>query len=304
MPTTSHLFSAEHLNQVCEYLEQKELEKQKLQFELQQEINETLAHQASQPKNNALGKGEPLDLDKCGPSSLQRFGGEDNMFSERKKMQQQQLRQWCSQGFLERSDKYNDEKEKENEYAKCVLEEDRVRCEVALDEERQRREMEISVMNENKAMAEQRRKSHADMKKEVYEAKYVTASPFLCEDTECSKSAASGHHVRPDHFKGFSADKLRSIIADNDRIVKERELLQQEEMRREEEWVELQNYMISQTDELEQKKLKIRDEDNKVQVQTLHMQREELRGKQQQMEKDRFGGVGNGFFQKFGTSCR
>jgi hypothetical protein len=305
LPPTYHLFSAEHIQQVCEYMEQKELEKQKIQFELQQEINETLAHQASQPKNNALGKGEPLDLDKCGPSSLQRFGGEDNMFSERKKMQQQQLRHWCSQGFRERSDKYNDEKEKENEYAKCVVEEDRVRCEVALDEERQRRELEVSVMIENKVMAEQRRKRHADVKRvRINAEKNVTASPFLCEDTEYSESAAFGHHVRPDHFKGFPADKLQSIVADNDRVVKEREFLHQEEIRRKEEWVELQNRMISQTEELEQKKLKIRDEDNKVHVQTLHLQREELREKREQMEKDRFGDVGNGFFQKFGTSCR
>lgn len=293
----------QHLQQLRDYLEVQELEKQDHQFQVQQEVNETLSHQASQRKNNALGKGEPLNLEMCSSSSLQRFYGEDNDFSERKKMQQHQLRQWCSQGFLERSSKQNDEKETENEYAKYILEEDRVRCEVALEEQKQRRESEISVMHENKRLAEERRrKQHQQIKDD--NDKKVATSPFFCEDTEHLRSTFSDNRVRPDHFKGLSSDQLQSIINDNETLVKERKKKLEEEMQIEHDWEELLTAQMGQMEEQEQHKLKIREEDNKVQVETLKMQQEEMIKKQQQMEKDRFGGIEYGFFQKFGASCR
>ncbi len=55
------------------------------------DVQATLAEQIKNPKNNAIEKADPLDLENCGPSSIQRFQGEDNEYDSRKKMQQQQV---------------------------------------------------------------------------------------------------------------------------------------------------------------------------------------------------------------------
>ncbi len=79
------------MEQLCNYLEEKELAKQEVKRRELEDVQATLQHQVKQPKNNAIAKGTPLDLDNCGPSSIQRFEGEDNGYNSRKKMQQQQV---------------------------------------------------------------------------------------------------------------------------------------------------------------------------------------------------------------------
>ncbi|KAL7438156.1 hypothetical protein ACHAXM_008044, partial [Skeletonema potamos] len=66
-----------------------------------QDIIQTLEEQVRQPKNNALADGQ-VELEKCGPSSIQIFEGEDNGHTERKKNQQQQLKGWCSELMAEK----------------------------------------------------------------------------------------------------------------------------------------------------------------------------------------------------------
>jgi len=43
---------------------------------------------------------------------------------------------------------------------------------------------------------------------------------------------------------------------------------------------------------------------NKLQTEDIQRQRAELKAKQQKMKEDKFGAIGEGFFQGFGTSCR
>lgn len=292
--------SGQHLQQLCDYLELQELEKQNLQLKLQQEINDTLSHQASQPTNNAMGKGEPLNLESCGSSSLQCFIGEDDDFSERKKMQQRQIRQWCSQSSLERSTKYKDEKETENEHAKCILQEDRIRCEVALEELRQSRELKISIMNENKRLAKDRRR---DQQQQIIadNEKIIATLPFFSEDTDHLRSVISGRRIHPDQFKRLDFDQMQSITNDNKMIVKAQEKQHWKEKLIEHDWDEQLNAQMAQMDKQELKKLKLRAEDNNIQIQALKMQQREMSGREKRIKKDRFGEIGkNGFFQKFG----
>lgn len=298
-----------HQEEVLEYLEEQERSKEEAALRERQEVNETLSRQALQPKNNALGKGDPLDLDHCGPSSLQCFYGEDREHNDRKKDQQRQLRNWCSQGMKETYDKIDEEQQDKREYSKYVIEEDRMRCDMAKEKERHRRDLDISVMMENKQLAEDRQKRRNEIEQnekqiDDEETRGTIISPFYCEDTDYAKSAVSDHRFRPDHFKGFATETLKSISDDNELVVAEKIFLKEEEERREQFWVEKQREMISQMEEVERKKRQLQDEDNKVQAETLLKQCEELKQKQLQMEQDRFGDIGNGFFQKFGTSCR
>jgi len=300
---------AMHQEQILKYLEEQELKKSLEALQVRQEVNETLSRQALQAKNNALREGGPLNLDICGPSSVQCFAGEDHTYKDRRKAQQEQLQYWCSQGMKITYDKFEKEKREKDDYSKYIIEEDQMRCNIAEDEERHRRDVMRSVMLENKQLADARQKK----KQEIYEqekqndyeeTKAVTTSPFYCEDTNYAKSAISDHRFRPDHFKGFSPETLKSIIANNDSVVEEKNTLQEEERIREDFWAEKESQMILQMEEAERHKKLLQVEENKVQSETLTKQREELKQKQLQMKEDRFGSIGQGFFQKFGTSCR
>ncbi len=292
-----------------EYLDEREREKQQAILLERRLVNETLSQQTRQPKNNALGKGDPLDLDLCGPSSLQIFSGEDLDHNERKKSQQVQLQQWCSEGEKDAKSKIEKGKEEEAKYSKYILEEDRIRCEIADEEEKHRRQMEISLMIDNKRLAEESKKRRDEFERnekqlDDEETKGIIASPFYCEDTNYSKSAVSDHRFRPDHFKGFTSVTLKSIIDANESVVSEKIAMREELERREQIWAEKQKDMAAQMEEAEREKIQLQEQENKIQEKTLMKQREELREKQLQMERDRFGSIGNGFFQKFGTSCR
>jgi len=87
----SRLQKAIHLEQICKCLEEREIAYQELKQKELQEVHATVREQLKQPKNNAIKQGGPLDLDHCGPSSIQTFQGEDPEYLERKTMQQQQV---------------------------------------------------------------------------------------------------------------------------------------------------------------------------------------------------------------------
>ena len=257
-----------------------------------------------------MGKGDPLDLNNCGPSSIQCFDGEDHQHDGRKKSQQMQLRDWCSKGIKEASDKIKKKNQDMNEYSQHVIEEDKMRCDMAKEKELHRRHMAVSVMMENKQLAEEMKKRRSDFEREEKqmneeETKGIMTSPFYCEDTDYAKSVVSDHRFRPDHFKGFEKDTLKSIIHGNETVVAEKILLQEEEQKREQLWADEQREMIMQMELLESERMKLKEEENKLQAETLLKQREELKQKQLQMKRESFGSIGEGnFFQKFGTSCR
>lgn len=288
---------------MCDYLETQEKKKEEDITERQKDVNQTLAYQMTLPKNNALKKDGPLDLERCGPSSLQCFDGEDREHDERRKLQQQQLQIWCMQGIHESSSKQRQEEQKENEYATYVLEEDNVRCTVAKESELQKRQDKVDVMQENMLLAEERRiaKMNEDkLQKELErkETEFISSSSFYCEETESRKG-------RPDHFKGFSSDKLQSIIADNEQVALEKQLLKEEEKNLERDWASYGDDLVAQMDIAEIEKNEWRQKEKELLLQTLAQQREEQMQAKRMMEQERrelFSG--ETFFSKFGTSCR
>ncbi len=306
---SSHLPDlALRLYQLCQDLDEQQQEKDRNKLEELREIKESLDEQALQPKNNAIGRGT-LNIDACGPSSAQQFSGEDHNFDVRVRRQQQQLKGWCYNGVDEKESKAKLDKQKEEDYARCVIEEDKLRYEVALEKQEQRAEIQASVNSDNLQLTNERRRQMLEnlneaKRLEAEEMKYVLTSPFFCEDTNYTKSAISGHRVRPDHFKGFSNGQIKEVFQLNDEVVKEKEALRMEEKALENRWATQQMELIAYTEEMEKKKQENIAKENKIQADTIKIQREESKKKKAQMDQDRFGSIGYGFFQKFGTSCR
>lgn len=77
--------------EVCKHLEAIDLMRFETKYQKNLEAQQTVLEQMKLEKNNALSNGGPLNLDGCGPSSIQIFAGEDQDYSIRKKHQQQQV---------------------------------------------------------------------------------------------------------------------------------------------------------------------------------------------------------------------
>ncbi len=172
-----------------------------------------------------------------------------------------------------------------------------------------RTKQDVDVMLENLRLAEERRarmKAEREMEKELEmaEKSFVDHSPLYCEETNYAKSAMSDNRVRPDHFKGFTSSRSKAIIDSNAAVIIEKEKIMAREKQLEDEWAKQQEAMIKKMEEIEMERTLVLKQDNEVQARTLKLQRQELKMKQQAMEKEKFGAIGRGFFQKFGTSCR
>lgn len=74
------LAEKENIRQLVQCLDQNEAAAQEARQRSLLEVKQTLEKQLEQPKNNALDKDGPIDINKCGPSSLQRLDGEDNEY--------------------------------------------------------------------------------------------------------------------------------------------------------------------------------------------------------------------------------
>lgn len=185
-----------------------------------------------------------------------------------------------------------------------------MRCELENEKERSKTESEASVKIENIQLATRRKmermsRERAEKDLEEAESSHVQSSPFFCEDTDYAKSVTAHHRVRPDHFKGFSKDQVKTIYEENDQVLAAKTQSKKDDEEMTKYWDQQQWQVGQLMDERENEKEKAKLANNRRQLETLKIQCEQLKEKQRNMEKDRFGSISNdGFFQGFGTSCR
>ena len=216
------------------------------------------------------------------------------------------VKEWCNEQVEEKRQKEKRDKQAIDEYAQHVLAEDAVRCDIAKEQEEAHRSCELYFRSENERLAEERRlrnqsEDEESQKLKEMETLYVQKSPFYCEDSDYGKSMLAEHRVRPDHFKGFDKDKIKSLYDENKTLLAEKEARQKNEQEMEATWAEQQAQMLEQMEAHEREKQKIDSEEIKRQIDTLDAQKKISEQKKKAAEKDRFGSIGDGFFQKFGT---
>jgi len=300
---------AESIRQTVASMEQQENVKNAAKARELQELRATLDEQAQLPKNNALASNGEIDLTRCGASSVQVFSGEDNGYNDRRKAQQEELKQWTSHQMEEKAESVREERENAMNYDKVVLEQNAISCHQAQQDEYRRSELKRAVQAENAARAEEERRMRRLEEKQLAETHRAHvgsqhSNPFLSEDTDYAKSAISDHRVRPDHFKGFSNDQVQLLVKGNADVLAEKMAAKKEAEMKEAEWNEYQEDLLRAAEELDRQKDEEKREQIRQQNEELQAQREELKKKQEQMKRDRFGAIGQGFFQGFGTSCR
>ncbi|KAL7532600.1 hypothetical protein ACHAXR_007889 [Thalassiosira sp. AJA248-18] len=298
---------AENLKHLVQCLDDSEAAAQELKKRSLNEIKNSLYEQTTQPKNNALGMDGPLDLDHCGPSSLQCFSGEDHLYENRKKAQQEQTKLWTAEYMVAKRRALDDERKEEQDYANYVLEQDRIRSE--LEEAAKRKKADEARLRqlENLEYARQarQRKEHemeAENEAQRLQSHYLQTCPLLTEDTKFATNVNAEHRFRPDHFKGFQKDLQRKLYKENDAVVEEKREVCNREAESEANWARYQAEEMKQRMFAEETKQRMLVEENRVQSSILAQQKEEL--EQKKAETENLAPIGSEFFMRFGQSCR
>ncbi|PSN32995.1 RIB43A-like with coiled-coils protein 1 [Blattella germanica] len=102
-----------------------------------------------------------LDDDpRCGPSSAQKFEGEDLSSKDRLKAQRDQYRSWLEQQVAERRAAENDRKAAQKAYDEAIIARDQRACELDRMEQECRRRLQEANFRFNKALADEQSLQH------------------------------------------------------------------------------------------------------------------------------------------------
>ena len=273
------------------------------------ENRKSLIEQTHLPKNNALGKDGPLDLNSCGPSSLQSFSGEDHEFQTRKKAQQEQVKSWCAEYMVAKKKAVDAERRDEEEYRNCVLEQDMIRSELEAQAKRRRDEQARLCQIENMEYANQARQRQenemeADIEHQRRQTHYMQTCALVTEDTKLARNVNAEHRYRRDHFKGFPEEQVAQLYRENESVAEERRSIYAREAESEADWARHQEEMLSKMREVEEARHQMQNEERRIHLDILARQKEELDKRKAEMKTERLPEIGTAFFSRFGKSSR
>lgn len=251
----------------------------------------------------------PLNLNACGPSSVQCLSGEDVHCSTRKKAQQCQVQYWCAEDTLEKKKRMEEERKRELEYAEYVREQDRIRAELEANATRRKEEEARMRQLENMEyarLARERKRQETEEEKRAQEQQshYLQTCPLLTEDTRAATNAHAQHRFRPDHFKGFDEYKVRQIYQENDAVIEEKNDIDNAEANAEREWAKYHADILRRMEDDEKKKQLRIAQENRIHKETLEQQKDILQSRKEDIKKSGLPAIGTEFFQRFGQSCR
>jgi len=266
---------------------------QEIQERKSNEVKATLLQQQSEEKNNAIKRGGPIDVNLCGPSSLQRFSGEDEELAQRKKNQQEQVKNWYAWQIYERDAVKKSEEEQNQHYFDSVLRQDEVQEHIKQQISNARVKKAKDIQQENLMMAQRAKQQKLD---NTPDTRLLLESPI--------DRRGYSDRVTTEEFRGFGVDQIRSIYKDNITIMEEKLTRKRREEEEEKKRVAKEEHVRKEMEQIAELHDQRRLTNNRALAEAWEQQRNELRVKQRQMKEDRFGKITHGFFQRFGTSCR
>lgn len=271
----------------------------------------TLTHRLNNPnelKNEGPARSGDYDP-RCGPSSMQIFAGEDLRKGDRIKMQQMQMQDWTEQQKHERAQKKQEEKDDDMSYHNYMSKVDALRQEMEKKEAEDKMQQEVLIAQENASLQQQRSERDADYRSmqkqlDLETSNYMNNNPMLLERRDQAKSRFPGR-VRRDHWKGMTVNQLREIQMENEKIIEANKQRRAEEKRMAQYEGKLSDSIVDvlqqQYDNEQQAAAERRlrySQDLLVQAREKKM-RDKLSNEQLNTNK-----IGDGFFNRFGASCR
>lgn len=249
------------------------------------------------------------DDPRCGPSSLQKFYGEDLTAGERKKMQMAQAKEWFDTQSSEKAAMKASEAEQTAAHAEFVKFLDATQQHAKVAEDTIRRQVYSNTADENRRLAEEQRareqaQREAELAANESEITHNLTSAMMTEDPMQATSSQSAYRVRKDHYKGMSEAEKKAIL--------DTQLQQMEEAkaRREQEQAEELMYARTQNDifrQLNEQARRVDDFKKNQAVKAAEMLQKQNAEKQDRdkYNKDLYTNkLAPEFFGQFGTSHR
>ncbi|XP_029455918.1 RIB43A-like with coiled-coils protein 2 [Rhinatrema bivittatum] len=178
---------------------------------------------------------------RCTVSGIQKFVGEDLSQKQRRKFQQEQLREWSLQQQRDLEKAQADQKFAEDLYDKNRIKLDERAMDLQRMEEESRRAVCLATKDYNVAQVKELAEKKMLEKQQVDEDNKVEISnllqgDFLSENPEQASSSFGPHRFIPDRWKGMRQDQLMEITSVQQQQVLEKMRLKEEELQRNAEW--------------------------------------------------------------------
>jgi len=181
------------------------------------------------------------DDPRCGISSLQKFLGEDLNEKARKKLQQEQNREWFTSQMMERSQEMANTKQADTLHELKSIEMDQRVMDLARAEQECRDAITMATKEYNLALARERKsKEDAEKQKELEDnlteiSNHVNGD-MLTENPAVAESAFGSHRVIPDRWKGMSPSEVNHVLQTQRQQAEENNEKKEKEKQLEEEW--------------------------------------------------------------------
>ncbi|KAK7194586.1 flagellar protofilament ribbon protein-like protein [Novymonas esmeraldas] len=242
---------------------------QKKELGREWDLNDPAARRKELPAR--VGDNDPRN----GPSSLQKFDGEDLDYAARRAAQQQQQRQWAQQQVNEKLAKKWMEQERDRAFDDRNEEVNYRLYEIEQKVAEQRRLMEKNGADFNRALAEQQRREAVRAKEEntrlgLAEMAYQMDSDFLNERE--GVVGELGATVKAERFKGISEKQKTLLRAGQDEQLRElrrRRLLEVEENKQ---WSQQEHMQLRMANALDRQRERERRAERERLAETHKMQ--------------------------------
>ncbi|XP_044254489.1 RIB43A-like with coiled-coils protein 2 [Tribolium madens] len=169
---------------------------------------------------NLLKKAAPArtadDDPKCGPSSAQKFEGEDLVSIERAKVQRDQVKSWLDQQIMEKEAADKERKAAEEAYREAIKARDQRALQLDKMEKECRKRLEEACLRFNRALADERKidemkrlkREHDDCLAEMYN--FMT-SDLLTENPDVSQSNLGPNRRIGYLYKGMTVEEKKQV---------------------------------------------------------------------------------------------
>jgi len=250
------------------------------------------------------------DDPRCGVSSIQKFLGEDLNEKERKKLQQEQLREWTKQQMNEKLQEEANSKQAKRLHDLKTIENDQRALQLAKAEQECRKAINMATKEFNKALAnETASKSELEKSQEEDDNRTEISNnvfgDMLTENPAIAQSAFGSHRVIPDRWKGMSPAELNAIRQTQNEQLLEKKRLEEEERQRKEEWDRQRIAQAKAATILERQEARLRRELAKQQAEENLRLAAEQNQRYEYINKEVYTNKPTGaFFEQFNRSSR
>ncbi|KAK9753371.1 RIB43A [Popillia japonica] len=250
------------------------------------------------------------DDPRCGPSSAQKFEGEDLSNEERLKVQRDQLKSWLDQQMLEREAAEKERKAAEDAYKAAILARDQRAIELDNMEKECRKRLQLACCKYNMALSNERelqkqchdRKEKEDSMAEMYN---ILTSDMMTENPDVAQSNLGINRKIGYLYKGMTPEEKSAVRKMQLAQIEESKAKKEMEKRFDREWQDytngIQKSILLMDKELERKK---RDMEKRLADENKEMSIQQKNNKEYLQKVVYTNKPTAAYFDQFNTSTR